>query len=246
MKQYIWLLLLVNFQLFAQQNNQLWKSYFSYNEIVDVTNGLTNIYAATDNSVFTKNTATGNLSQTNSINRFKPESITCITYSDTENKTFVGNTNGLLLVINADGSITQKVDIITEVPVPPNKKRINDLYEHNGRIYIATDYGISVLNASTLEFITTYFIGPNGEELEVLQTTVKDNEIYAVTRTNGIRKGDLNNPFLFDFTQWTTFDNGLWTGIITLNNQIIASNTNGRTYRYNGSAFIEIQNHSQA
>ena len=245
MKRYIWLLLLINFQLFAQQNNQLWKSYFSYNEIVDVTNGSTNVYAATENSVFSKNTTTGNLSQTNAINGFKPESITCITRSDVVNKTFVGNTNGLLLVINADGSITQKVDIITEVPVPPNKKRINDLYEHNGRIYIATDYGISVLNATTLEFITTYFIGPSGEELEVLQTTVKDNEIYAVTRTNGIRKGDLSNPFLFDFAQWTTFDNGFWTGIITFNNQLIASNTNGRTYRHNGSTFIEILNHFQ-
>lgn len=245
MKRYIWLLLLINLQLFAQQNNQLWKSYFSYNEIVDVTNGNTNIYAATENSVFTKNTTTGNLSQINAINGFKPESITCITRSDIVNKTFVGNTNGLLLVINADGSITQKVDIITEVPVPPNKKRINDLYEHNGRIYIATDYGISVLNASTLEFITTYFIGPNGEEQEVLQTTVKDNEIYAVTRTNGIRKGDLNNPFLFDFAQWTTFDNDFWTGIITFNSEIIASNTNGRTYRHNGSTFNEILNHFQ-
>jgi ligand-binding sensor domain-containing protein len=245
MKRYIWLLLLVNFQLFAQQNNQLWQSYFSYNEIVDVTNGSTNVYAATENSIFSKNTTTGNLSQTNAINGFKPESITCITRSDVVNKTFVGNTNGLLLVINADGSITQKVDIITEVPVPPNKKRINDLYEHDGRIYIATDYGISVLNATTLEFITTYFIGPSGEELEVLQTTVKDNEIYAVTRTNGIRKGDLNNPFLFDFAEWSTFDNDFWTGIITFNNQLIASNTNGRTYRHNGSTFVEILNHFQ-
>jgi ligand-binding sensor domain-containing protein len=246
MKRKIWLLLLINYQLFAQQNNQLWKSYFSYNEIIDVTNANTSVYAATVNSVFTKNTTTGNINQTNAINGFKPESITCITHSDIVNKTFVGNTNGLLLVINADGSITQKVDIITEVPVPPNKKRINDLYEYNGRIYIATDYGISVLNATTLEFITTYFIGPNGEELEVLQTTVKDNEIYAVTRTNGIRKGNLNNPFLFDFAQWTTFNNEFWTGIITFNDQLILSNTNGRTYRYNGSTFIEILNHSQA
>ena len=245
MKRYIWLLLLINLQLFAQQNNQLWKSYFSYNEIIDVANGGTNVYAATENSVFSKNTITGNISQTNAINGFKPESVTCITRSDLVNKTFVGNTNGLLLVINGDGSITQKVDIITEVPVPPNKKRINDLYEYNGRIYIATDYGISVLNATTLEFITTYFIGSNGEELEVLQTTVKDNEIYAVTRTNGIRKGDLNNPFLFDFAQWSTFDNDFWTGIVTFNNQLIASNTNGRTYRYNGSTFIEILNHFQ-
>lgn len=235
----------VSVPLFGQQNNQLWKSYFSYNEIVDVANGGVTVYAATENSIFSKNTTSGNLTQTNSISGLKPESITCITRSESVNKTFIGNANGLLLVVNADGSVTQKVDIITEVPVPPNKKKINDLYEHNGRIYIATDYGISVLNAVTLEFVATYFIGSNGEEVEVLQTTVKDNEIYAVTRTNGIRKGDLNNPFLFDFSQWTTFDAGFWTGIVTFNNEIIAANTNSRTFRLTGTSNIEVLNHSQ-
>ncbi|MCU0349474.1 MAG: T9SS type A sorting domain-containing protein [Flavobacterium sp.] len=245
MKKHLWILLFVYVPLFGQQNNQLWKSYFSYNEIVDVANGGVTVYAATENSIFSKNTTSGNLTQTNSISGLKPESITCITRSESVNKTFIGNANGLLLVVNADGSVTQKVDIITEVPVPPNKKKINDLYEHNGRIYIATDYGISVLNALTLEFVATYFIGSNGEEVEVLQTTVKDNEIYAVTRTNGIRKGDLNNPFLFDFSQWTTFDAGFWTGIVTFNNEIIAANTNSRTFRLNGSSIVEVLNHSQ-
>lgn len=245
MKKHLWILLFVTVPLFGQQNNQLWKSYFSYNEIVDVANGGVTVYAATENSIFSKNTTSGNLTQTNSISGLKPESITCITRSESVNKTFIGNSNGLLLVVNADGSVTQKVDIITEVPVPPNKKKINDLYEHNGRIYIATDYGISVLNAVTLEFVATYFIGSNGEEVEVLQTTVKDNEIYAVTRTNGIRKGDLNNPFLFDFSQWTTFDAGFWTGIVTFNNEIIAANTNSRTFRLTGTSNIEVLNHSQ-
>jgi len=245
MKKHLWILLFVYVPLFGQQNNQLWKSYFSYNEIVDVANGGVTVYSATENSIFSKNTTSGNLTQTNSISGLKPESITCITRSESVNKTFIGNANGLLLVVNADGSVTQKVDIITEVPVPPNKKKINDLYEHNGRIYIATDYGISVLNALTLEFVATYFIGSNGEEVEVLQTTVKDNEIYAVTRTNGIRKGDLNNPFLFDFSQWTTFDAGFWTGIVTFNNEIIAANTNSRTFRLNGSSIVEVLNHSQ-
>ena len=112
-------------------------------------------------------------------------------------------------------------------------------------MYLATDYGISVIDLATSEFIITYFIGPSGEETEVLQTTVLNNELYAVTRSFGIRKGNLNNPNLYDFSQWQTFDANYWNGIITFNNQLVATNINGRTYRYNSSVFQEILNQNQ-
>ncbi len=247
MKKIIWIYLIFVSQLFfAQQNNQLWKGYFSYNEIVDVENTTGEVFAATQNAVFSKALLSSDLTIYNSINGLKPESITTIHHSEFSNKTFVGNTNGLLLIINSDGSITTKVDIINEVPVPPNKKKINDFYEHNGRLYISTDYGISVVDVATSEFIITYFIGTSGEETQVLQTTVLGNEIYAVTRDFGIRKGNLTNPNLYDFSQWQTFDGGYWSGIVTFNNELIGMNTNARTYRYNGTVFQEILNHSQA
>jgi len=231
--------------LFAQPNNQLWKGYFSYNEIVDVTGGTGKILAATQNAVFTQITASSETDLYNSITGFKPESITALHYSETTRKIFAGNANGLLLVIQPDGSVTTKVDIINEVPVAPNKKKINDLYEHNGRIYLATDYGISVVDASTLEFISTYFIGTAGEETAVLQTTVLGNEIYAVTRDFGIRKATVSNPNLFDFNQWQTFTTGTWTGIVTFFDQIVAMNADAKTYKFNGTLPQLILNQAQ-
>jgi len=231
--------------LFAQQNNQLWKGYFSYNEIVDVESATGKVFAATQNGIFSKIIASSDLTIYNSVTGFKPESITSIHHSDAFNKTIAGNSNGLLLIINGDGSVTTKVDVIEDVPVPPNKKKINDFYEHNGRLYIATDYGISVLDLATSEFIITYFIGTSGEETQVLQTTVLGDEIYAVTRDYGIRKGNLTNPNLFDFSQWQSFDTGFWSGIITVDNQLVAMSSNARTYRYNGTIFQEILNHIQ-
>lgn len=231
--------------LFAQPNNQLWKGYFSYNEIVDVTGGTGKILAATQNAVFTQITASSETDLYNSITGFKPESITALHYSETTHKIYAGNANGLLLVIQPDGSVTTKVDIINEVPVAPNKKKINDLYEHNGRIYLATDYGISVVDASTLEFISTYFIGTAGEETAVLQTTVLGNEIYAVTRDFGIRKATVSNPNLFDFNQWQTFTTGAWTGIVTFFGQIVAMNADAKTYKFNGTLPQVILNQTQ-
>lgn len=239
---FIFITVLFSFKLIAQSNNQLWKGYFSYNETVDVAYGNNKILAATENAVFYKNISQGDISFYNSINGFKPEEITCIYYSENFQKTIVGNSNGLLLIVNADGSVVQKVDIIEEVPVSPTKKKINHLFEYNGKIYIATDYGISDFNLSNLEFGTTYFIGTSGQECKVYQTTVLNNEIYAVTDSYGIRKGDLTNTFLYDYNQWQTFDSGSWLGILNVNDVLIAQNANNTTYRYNGTSFISIIN----
>ena len=243
-KALIFILFVSQFSL-GQQSNQMWKGYFSYNEIVDVESASTAVFASTQNALFTQAIVSSNLNIYNSITGLKPDVISTIHHSEAFNKTFVGNNNGLILIQNSDGSVTTKVDVIEEVPVPPNKKKINDFYEFNGRLYVATDYGISVMDVATSEFITTYFIGTAGEETEVLQTTVLNNEIYAVTRSFGIRKANLNNPYLFDFSQWQTFDTSFWTGIVTFNNQLVAANTNARTYRYNGASFQEILNHNQ-
>lgn len=239
------LILLITSVVFSQPN-QMWKGYFSYKEIVDVASGTNTIFAATENSLFYKNLVSGDVIQMNSISGFKPEEITCIYHSVDFNVTLAGNSNGLLLISKGNGDVVNKVDIIEEVPVPPNQKRINHFYEFNGKVYLATDYGISVFNLQTLEFDSTYFIGPSGEEIRVLQTTVYNDEIYAVTATNGIRKANINNPFLYDFNQWQTFDNGSWTGIVTFNSQLLAQNSNARTYRYNGTSFVEILNTIQS
>jgi ligand-binding sensor domain-containing protein len=239
-----YLLLLIGNFLFGQEN-QLWKGYFSYNQIVDLDESTDAIYAGTDNSVFYKKQTDQDVVIYNSVNGLKPESITCVLHSDFLNKILVGNSNGLLLVINSDGSIAQKVDVIEEVPVSPLKKRINSLYEFNGKVYLSTDYGISVFDLTSLEFEITYFISPTGSETQVLQTTVLNNDIYAVTREHGIRKGSLSNPFLYDYNQWQTFDAGYWNGIITINEELVAVNLDGNTYRYDGSAYHQILNQNQ-
>ncbi|MCO6174638.1 T9SS type A sorting domain-containing protein [Flavobacterium sp. NRK F10] len=238
--------LLISVTVSFSQNNQLWKGYFSYNEIVDVASATNKIYATTEVSAFYKDLLLSNVEQINSVNGFKPEDITTIYYSDSFKKFIAGNSNGLLLIVNNDGTVVTKVDIIEEVPVAPNVKRVNSFYEYDGKLYISCDYGISVLNLATNEFVSTYFIGTSGEETKVYQTTVYNNELYAATQEFGIRKATVTNPFIYDFSQWQTFDTGYWNGIATFNNQLVAMNTNSRTYRYNGSSFVEILNHNQA
>ncbi len=131
------------------------------------------------------------------------------------------------------------VDIINK-NIPTNIKSINHFMEHNGIVYVSCDFGIVQYKLATLEFGDTYFIGPNGAETKVHQTTVYNGEIYAVTAVNGIRKAAITNQNLNDFAQWGLFDGGYWNGMVTFNNQLVGMNTNNRVYKHNGNFFEEI------
>ena len=233
-------------QIGFAQNNLLWKGYFSYNEIKDLSESPTAIFAASDNALFSNNLSTDLIKTTNTIDGLSGQTISSLFYSPTFNKTLVGYENGLIIVINeADGSIIKVVDILNK-QLPANIKKINHFMEYDGIAYVSCDFGIVQFNLTTLQFGDTYFIGPAGQEVKVYQTTIYNNEIYAVTENYGIRKAAISNSNLNDFAQWQYFDKGFWNGIVTFNNQIVAYNKDNRVYKYNGSSFSEILNTGQA
>ena len=240
MKKIIYIFVFLLSTIGFSQANLQWKGYFSYNEIKDISESPSKITAAGENALFSKNLATNTIKTTNTVDGLSGETITAIYFSQNANKTIIGYENGLMIVVNdIDGSITNVVDIVNK-SIPNNIKRINHFMEHQGIIYISCDFGIVQYNINTLEFGDTYFIGPNGQEIRIYQTTVLNNEIYAVSQFFGIKKASLNNPNLIDFAQWQTFDAGFWTGIVTFNNQLICQNANNGLYRYNGTNFQEI------
>lgn len=233
------LLLLFSIVSFSQ-TNQLWKGYYSYNEIIDISYGTTKVVAATENALFSKDIVSSELNIKNSIDGFKPETVTSVYYSQNYKLTLTGNDNGLIIITKDDGTIINKVDIINEVPVPPNMKAINHFFEFDNKVYISTNYGITVLKLNNLEFEDTYYIGSSGEDLPILQTTVYNGEIYAATTSQGIKKALVSNPNLIDFNQWQIFDNGIWKGITNFNNQLVALNSNQLVYKHNGTNFQQV------
>lgn len=220
--------------LFSFSQQKLWKGYFSYNEITDVCISDVKVHSSTKNSVFNKDISTNILSTFTSVNDVKPDEITAVFQTST-NHTLVGNKNGLIIIIKPDGSTLDKVDIITDVPVPANSKKVNDFYEFNGKVYVSTQYGISVIKLSNFEIESSFYIGNSGEFIDVLQTTIFNGEIFAVTRTQGIKKATLSNPFLYDFSQWSVFNASGWLSIVTFNNQLVAMGNDGFTYRFIGN-----------
>jgi ligand-binding sensor domain-containing protein len=216
------------------QSNALWQGYFSFNEIKDLSESSTTIFAASENALFSKNNISNQIKTTTTIDGLSGQTIASLYYSAISNKTLVGYEDGLLIVINeADGSMVKIVDIISK-QLPAGLKKINHFMEYNGIVYISCNFGIVQFNLTKMQFGDTYFIGDNGTETSVKQTTVFDGYIYAATN-NGIKRADSTNQNLIDYNQWTTITGGNWSSITTFNQNLIAINVSGDINKYDSN-----------
>ncbi|WP_348823906.1 T9SS type A sorting domain-containing protein [Flavobacterium aestuarii] len=232
---YLFFLFVVT-NIFAQSNLS-WQGYFSYTQIKAVSESPNAIYAASENALFSKDNNTNIIKTTTTVDGLSGETITALYYSPAFKKTIIGYQNGLLMVINeADGSMLKVVDIINK-SLPANIKRINNFIEYNGIVYVSTDFGIVQYNLNTSKFGDTYFIGDNGAEIKVFQTAIYNGSIYAAT-PSGIRKGDIANPNLIDYSQWQITATGNWFGVASLGTVLYAINTTGYIHKYDSGTNI--------
>jgi len=247
MKKYFTvLLLLLIVPIGFSQTKKLWKGYFSYTEVKDISEGENKITVASENALFSKDLINGNVKTTNTVDGLSGQTITAIYHSKLFKKTLVGYQNGLMIAVNeTDGSIVNLVDIINKA-IPPNIKRINHFMEYEGIAYVSCDFGIVQFNLRTLQFGDTYFIGNNGTQISVQQTAVFQNKIYAGTIANGIRTANISNPNLNDFNQWTTMDTNGWLGIETFGNELVAISTSGDLQRLQNGFFVQLAGFGEA
>ncbi len=236
------ILFLQSLFLSAQNYEDSWSGLFSYVSVKSISQGDDKIYVAAENAIFTYDLSTEEIKTISTINGLSGKQISSIYYSENFDLLVIGYENGLIeIVIDGEENILKVVDILNKPTIPPNTKRINHFHEYNGSIFISTQYGISVYNLATLEFGDTYFIGDLGSQIEITQTTVFDDLIYASTSNNGIRSAFVDDDNLIDYQQWTTVTGGGFEGIQTLNTELYTVRNNNNVLRYSpGSGFIQV------
>jgi len=226
----------------AQDFSNLWQSHYSYNNIVDVVSGNNNIYAAAENAVFSYEPLTNELSTITTVEGLSGREITTIYFSKDFNYLLIGYETGLIeLYSTLDQSVLSIVDILDKENITPDKKQINHFYEHNGFIYISTNFGVSVYDLERLEFGDTYFIGNGGSQIRVNQVTVLDNFVYvACLDGTGLKRADLGNPNLIDFQQWETVLGGNFRNVNTLNEKVYATRMNRSLFEIDINGFNQL------
>ncbi len=227
---------------FSQDFSALWKGHFSYNKIKDVSKGNNKIYAASENAVFSLDTQTNEIKELTTVNGLSGETISTIYYSEVYELLVIGYENGLIEVaFDDDDKILSVVDILDKPTIPSTDKRINHFFAYQNLIYISTNYGISVFDLERLEFGDTYFIGNGGSQIQVNQTTIFGDHIYAACEDgSGIRKTLASSPNLIDYQNWQLINSGDWLSIEAVADNLYAIGANRRIYQIVNDVFTEV------
>jgi len=219
--------LIINAQDFTDQ----WTGYFSYLDIKDMSIGNDRIISAAQNALFEYDPVSQTNVKTDAINGLEGSDISAIHYSEAFDLTLIGYENGLIQVIlENNGQVFTVVDIINKITIAPDNKRINHFLEFEDKVFISTEFGVAEYNLANLEFGDSFFIGENGNDIEVTQTAVLNSEIYAATREGSIRFANVNDPNIVDFDVWQTIANTSWRGIVNYNGSLLAMRNDNRLF----------------
>jgi len=221
MKKIITFLILLSYSVSQAQIDfsDNWEDFFSYNNVKDfvITNDV--IFALADNAVFSYNTTTQELNKLSSVNGLSGETTSAIHYNEEFNRIVIGYDNGLIEVVDNDGSVTVSPDIVNFNQ--SGLKRINAIFEYEQKLFIATSFAIIIYDIEKLEFGDTYFIGPGSSSININQITVANNEIFAATDI-GIFVADVDNANLIDASNWEQRFTGSYQNITSFNGGIYA------------------------
>ena len=198
-----------------------WEDFYSYNNVKDFTKVDTIIYALTDNAIFTYDVLSGEINKISSIQGLSGETTSAIYYNETFKRVVIGYENGLVEVIDDDGSITISSDIVNFNQ--SGEKSINHISEFNNKLYLSTPFAVVVYDIENLEFGDTYFIGNNSSSVKINETIISNNVIYAATeegvfKADIFKADDITSNLLIDFNNWQLLFPGDFKGITTFEN----------------------------
>ena len=186
---------------FAQDGVSIgnWRTHLPYQKVIDVEPVGHKIYAATPFELFYYDTQDNSVNILNKINGLSDIGISCIGYNESQRKLLVAYTNANVDLVCSDGSIHNMSDIKDKIIV--GNKNINNVFFNDDFAYVACGFGIVVFDLKKEEVKDTYYIGNQGEAVNVTDVAIYNNRLYAST-DNGLYYADLNATNLANYAAW--------------------------------------------
>lgn len=198
---YILISLTILFQSAYSQSTGTWRSYLAYHNTTLIAESNNYVFAVADGSLYSYD------DKDNSIKYYSKETnpalsdnqITGIRFNSDENILIITYLNGNIDLLGDKGLVN--LPFLMENSNIQDKG-INYIYSHNNTAYLATQFGVVVINLQRKEIKETYRLN-----IPVTSIVIKDNYIYAAT-TDSIIRASLNDN-LIDPGNWHRYDIGL-------------------------------------
>jgi hypothetical protein len=195
----ITILLASCFRLFGQKPVGAWSDHLSYFTAKSLALSPGEIFASTGNSIIYFNRQFEELGKISRVQGLSETSISCIAWSVDQ--------NALVIVYSSTNIDVLRNKIVYNIPDIKNKyitgkKEIFRVKTKGKFAYMASSFGIVVVDITKNEINDTWKPGTGGETAEVYDISFTQNRVYAAT-SSGVYFADPASPGLSYYGNWT-------------------------------------------
>lgn len=212
--------------VFSQVGMGKWRMHISPYEALDVVEGDNGtVYAALSRGLLEYDIESGEQSIRTAADYLSDISPTALGYDANSKTVLIGYNNGNLDFLQGEKIINLPAILQSSIN---GVKRINQIVCKGNSAYLATGFGIVVINLPKLEVRDTY--NPTNLDESIVDITFLNDSIYALTE-GGLYVGAENNNFLADPGQWSkintvidyTGSGGVYNAIESYQNSLFLS-----------------------
>jgi len=200
-----------------------WRDHLPFNTFIAVTETPDKVYGATPYAVLTYSKNDETVERFTKINGLADTDISDIKYSDEVQTVVLAYTNTNIDLFK--GNYIVNIPDIKRKPILGNKV-INKISFRGDYAYLSCGFGIVVLDVVREEIADTWYIGPDGSQINVFDLTHNDTSFFAATE-DGIFYASVDHPNLADYTAWNKWNsapyaNNKYSMIENFSNKIFA------------------------
>lgn len=175
-----------------------WSDHLRYNTSKCIAISPEEIFSSTGSSILVYNKEYSELKKMSPVNGLSETGISAIGWSDETSTLIIAYSSTNLDLVNKN-TVYNLPDIINKNI--PGDKRINRLRTRGKYAYLATGFGIVVIDLVKMEVHDTWRPGPGPENNEVFDIAFGNDMIFAATNL-GMWHADLTNQGLAYFGNW--------------------------------------------
>lgn len=199
-----------------------WRDHLPYSSVISVATAPHVVYAATPYSLFYVNDEDYSITRLSKVNGLSDIGITCIEYCPSASALLITYSNANIDILLNDSTIINVPDIKRKNL--SGNKTINNIMFDGNNAWLSCGFGIVLLDMAKIEIKDTYFIGDQGDYINVTDIAIADDSVYAAS-DNGVFAADLNSPNLSFFENWRLmtelpYEDGYYPEIESFNNSL--------------------------
>lgn len=189
-----------------------WRAHYAYHNATACTSLGGNIYVLSDGSLYSYNPDDEYIDIYNKCTLLTDQGIAFMERCEAENVLMLVYKNANIDFLYPDESIVNLSDWHDKSSYDPT---VNDVSISGSQAYLASNFGVVVVNLRKKEFTNTYPAGKN------IISAVTDGKVILAATPDGVRMGRLTDNLL-DAANWHTLCTNYFNRLVCFNGQFVA------------------------